>query len=601
MRPTPFCPTRVLLLLAAGALGASAATAQNAGASRTAVASTTRLAMQPVALRSTTQAAPQTAPCGRVDLAPAVQVSVGKSTVLRPASPITRVLLGNPSGSRAARPAEEKDPARKDAPEAASQDDERSRPGVGDIEVLLLSPSEIYLLGKRLGATNVVLLDREGRCTAFDVVVGMDTAGLQGVIGQLLPEEKNIRVSAAFDSVILMGTATDSVAVSRVMDLANAYVRGSGGGAAGSITGANPRIVNMLSTGAAQQVMLEVKVAEVSKALLDQFGINFARAYVPVDGSLLRYFSGIFGGGIGNVGQISGTNQGVPFSSVDAVVGGTVVGSTGNGTTTGGLFGGNVTQTIDQNGRVVYTTTYGTVPGRGVTSGTLNMQKTDGVVKVLAEPTVMAISGQEGRFNAGGKIFIPVAHEGVGGGVRVSLEEKEFGVSVRFRPTVLAGERINLELVTEVSELNREGVGIGAPGISGLAVLPSFTSRKASTTVQLVDGQSFAVGGLIKNNTTTNIKAFPVLGELPIIGALFRSSEFQTDKSELVFVITPRLVKPLPAGYRLPTDNYVPPTRTELHLHGRLEGTRPQEATPAAPAVAPVAAPASAAGGFQVK
>jgi pilus assembly protein CpaC len=611
MRASPPCLTALctpvasgaLLLLAAGMPdAASAAPPQGAAATPLVVAATatSKLATQPAAMRSPAPALPATAPCARVDIAPAVQVSVGKSTMLRPTSPITRVLLGNPSGSRAARPSEAKEGARKDLADIVAPDDERARPGAGDIEVLLLSPTEVYLLGKRLGSTNVVLLDREGRCTAFDVVVGMDTAGLQTVIGQLLPEERNVRVAAAFDSVVLMGSVSDSGSVTRLMDLANAYVRGSGGGAAGSITGANPRIVNMLSTGAPQQVMLEVRVAEISKSLLDQFGINFARAYISNDGSALRWLSGILGGGIGHMGQVGNTVAGVPFSSVDAVVGGSVTGATGNGTTTGGITGGNVTSQVDLNGRTTFTTTYGTVPGRNVTNVTTNMQKTDGIVKVLAEPNVMAISGQEGRFNAGGKIFIPVAHEGVGGGVRVSLEEKEFGVSVRFRPTVLDAGRINLELVTEVSELNREGVGIGAPGISGLAVLPSFTSRKASTTVQLIDGQSFAIGGLIKNNTTTNIKAFPLLGELPVIGALFRSTEFQSDKSELVFVVTPRLVKPLPPGYALPTDNYIPPSRTDLQVHGRLEGRRTDngDAAAASPAALPASAPS---GGFQVK
>ena len=151
-------------------------------------------------------------------------------------------------------------------------------------------------------------------------------------------------------------------------------------------------------------------------------------------------------------------------------------------------------------------------------------------------------------------------------------------------------------------------MGISAPGVAGLAVLPSFTSRKAKTTVQLIDGQSFAIGGLIKNNTTTNIKAFPLLGELPVVGALFRSTEFQTDKSELVFVITPRLVKPLPTSYKLPTDNYVEPSRTDVHLRGKLEGDRPKERAEGSSAAAPTSAtsaPANAAsapaGGFQVK
>jgi pilus assembly protein CpaC len=518
-------------------------------------------------------------PCGRVEIAPAVQLSVGKSTVIRPPSPVTRVLLGNPVNSQAGRPAESR--GRDDKREASSfQADDKLRPGVADVDVLLLGPSEVYLLGKSIGSTNVVLLDRSGQCTAFDVVVNMDTGALQSIITQLLPAETGVRVASAFDSVVLMGTVSDAGAVTRVMDLANAYVRNAGGGA--SVAGANPRIVNMMSTGAPQQVMLEVKVAEVSKALLDRFGVNFSRAYVPTDGSMIRFLSGIFGGTSGLVGQISGT--------VGAQIGGGAVGSSTNGQTTSVWTGQVGDAQIGDNPKIPF------AAGKGTSTLGIDAQKTDGLVKVLAEPTVMAISGQKGSFLAGGKIFIPVAQESGAGGRSVTLEEKEFGVSVSFVPTVLDAGRINLEVASEVSELNREGVGLSAPGVNGLAVLPSFTSRRAKTTVQLVDGQSFAIGGLIKNNTTTNIKAFPVLGELPVVGALFRSTEFQTDKSELVFVITPRLVKPLPANYALPTDNYVPPTRTDLHVHGRLEGKR-TEPSPDAPAPAASAAR----GGFQVK
>lgn len=541
------------------------------------VAMATSLALQ--ALGATVQAAtaapkapartapPPAAPaiptglCSRVNIAPMVQIPVGKSTVLRPASPVTRILLGNPENARAARPAENADGKKEDGSKAGAAVD--TRPGVADVDVLLLAPTEVYLLGKSIGSTNVVMLDRAGTCTAFDVVVGMDTTALQSVLGQLLPAEKDIKVSSAFDSIVLSGVVSDSEALTRVTDLANAYVRGNESGKG------NQRVVNMLEVGAPQQVMLEVKVAEISKALLDQFGIDFSRAYVPGDGSMMRFLAGIFGGATGAFGQISGTGaNGVPFSSVDAVVGGTVPIS--------GTSGGNVTVTYDSVGRPTYTTTYGTVPGRGVTNGALNMQKTDGVVKVLAEPTVMAISGQTGSFLAGGKIFIPVTQDNGTGGRTVTLEEKEFGVSVKFTPTVLGNGRINLRVRPEVSELNAAGIQISAGGVN--AVLPSFTSRKAETTVQLMDGQSFAIGGLIKNNTTTNIKAFPFLGELPVVGALFRSTQFQTDRSELVFVITPRLVKPLPVGYKLPTDGYVPPSRTELIFGGKLEGKRGDDA-----------------------
>jgi pilus assembly protein CpaC len=475
-----------------------------------------------------------TAPCGRVDVAPVVQVSIGKSTVIRPPNPIRRVLLGNPDNSRAAAPKEGGEKVDRAAAAPAPVSQER-RPGVAEIDILLLSPSEVYVLGKAIGSTNVVLLDQSGGCTAFDVVVGMDTAALQTVIGQLLPDEKGIRVSAAYDSVVLTGTVNDSGSVIRVMDLANAFVRGNSHGA--SVAGANPRIVNMMSTASPQQVMLEVKVAEVSKSLIDKLGVQFNAQKTTPDWRF-NLLADFLSGGNGIAAAVKSASG---FSlAIDA-------------------------------------------------------QKDDGLVKVLAEPTIMAISGQEGRFNAGGKIFIPVAQTNNGGVQTITLEEKEFGVSVRFRPTVLDGGRINLELVTEVSELNREGIGIVASGVNGSAILPSFTSRKSATTVQLVDGQSFAIGGLIKNNSTANVKALPVLGELPVVGALFRSTEFQSDKSELVFVITPRLVKPLPPGYALPTDRYREPSRTDLMLNGRVEG-RSDAPVPNPAPVAPTGA-----GGFQVK
>lgn len=522
------------------------------------------------------------APCGRVDIAPVVQIPVGKSTVIKPATAVTRILLGNPERARAARPAEkEEGKSRRD--EEDSEVNDRMRPGVADVDVLLLSPHEIYLLGKTIGSTNVVMLDRTGACTAFDVVVGMDTTPLQTLVQQLLPSEQSVKISSAFDSIVLSGTVSDPGALGRVTDLANAFVRGQGGGGGARLT----RVVNMLSVSAPQQVMLEVKVAEVSKAVLDRFGINFARAYAPGDGSMMRFLSGIFGGGGLVAGQVSGT--------VGARVGGGIISSTSNGAATGALTGpiGNATIGGDS-------TTIPLVAGTGSTSIGIDAQKNDGLVKVLAEPTVMAISGQTGSFLAGGKIFIPVERSGVSG-TSVTLEEKEFDVSVKFTPTVLEGGRIHLQVRPEVSELNREGVGIAAPGINGLAILPSFTTRKAETTVQLMDGQSFAIGGLLKNNTTTNVRAFPFLGELPIIGALFRSTEFQSDRSELVFVITPRLVKPLPPDYALPTDGYVPPSRNDLILHGRTEGQapRPPEAqTPPPPPSQPAPAPA---GGFQTR
>ncbi len=278
----------------------------------------------------------------------------------------------------------------------------------------------------------------------------------------------------------------------------------------------------MLSVGSAQQVMLEVKIAEVSKSLVDKLGVGISGS--PTSGSwtwgvVSNFLSGTLGG---NLSAVRATGSTV---AVEA-------------------------------------------------------QKKDGLIKILAEPNIMAISGQEGSFLAGGKILIPVAQDATGTSNRITLEEKEFGVGIKFTPTVLAGGRINLQVAPEVSELSREGVGISATGASNRAILPLITTRRASTTVQLMDGQSFAIGGLIKNNTTANITAFPILGEIPIIGALFRSTDFQKDRTELVFVVTPRLVKPLAVAYRLPTDGMNDPSRKELFIDGQLESGKTQKDNP---------------------
>jgi pilus assembly protein CpaC len=215
----------------------------------------------------------------------------------------------------------------------------------------------------------------------------------------------------------------------------------------------------------------------------------------------------------------------------------------------------------------------------------IDAQKDDGLVKTLAEPTIMAISGQEASFLAGGKIFIPVARDNnQTGGTTITLEEKEFGVGVKFKPTVLEGGRIHLKVAPEVSELNAQGNPFTTIG-GVTSVIPSFTVRRAETTLQLHDGQSFMIAGLVKNDVAESVNRIPGLGEIPILGALFRSSEFQKDKTELMFVITPRLVKPLPPDYALPTDAFVEPSRVEYFLGGKMEGTPPPAPSKSNPAV----------------
>ncbi len=432
-----------------------------------------------------------------------IVLPIGKSTLLKLPDPVTNRTLGNPNVAQA----------------------------------MLVSPETLYLLGVSIGTTNMILQGKRGTCSVIDVAVTMDPAGLQNTYKELMPEEKDIRVTAAADSLVLSGTVSDSIAVARAFELAQAYVRQPAtmsqnaqqeglantqniGSAQASLQLAQVRVINLLTVGSAQQVMLEVKIAEVSKSLIDKLGASVTGG--PSSGmwtyNLLSNFLTGQLGGKANITRASGAQIAV------------------------------------------------------------EAEKKDGLVKILAEPNVMAISGQEGSFLAGGKILIPVQQSNPTlGGMTISLQEKEFGIGLRFTPTVLAGGRINLQVAPEVSELSKDGVGISNTANASTQIFPLITTRRASTTVQLGDGQSFAIGGLIKNNTTTNIKAFPILGELPIIGALFRSSDFQNDRTELVFVVTPRLVKPLPVVGALPTDNYKEPSRTDLFLNGRLEGTKQEQ------------------------
>lgn len=466
---------------------------------------------------------------------------------------------------------------------------------IGDPGVLqskMIAAQTLYLLGMNIGSTNMIIQGKSGACSIVDVIVTLDPDALQKTLAELLPEEKNIKVTAAADSIVLSGTVEDAITANRVVDIAQAFVRrrvlpvfadaegmnnqmmmqqqmqqGRQQGQQNSARSqdlVNVRVVNMLGVSAQQQVMLEVKVAEVSKSLLDRLGAQGA-----LGGDKFKLLTPFFS----TPGALFGLAATGPAQFVSPLVSQTLGSVTVDGTTfppIREISGGTETLIGGSSAVRAQGPTIGRVNGKGIA---IDAEKRDGLVKILAEPSIMAISGQEGSFLAGGRIFIPVAQNNNGGGSTITLEEKEFGVGVKFTPTVLAGGRINLKVTPEVSELNREGVGISSTGFGATAILPSFSTRKASTTVQLFDGQSFAIGGLIKNNTTANIKAFPILGEIPIIGALFRSTDFQNDKTELLFVVTPRLVKPVSnQSIQLPTDRHTDPSRTDIFLKGKLEG-----------------------------
>ncbi|WP_233253682.1 type II and III secretion system protein family protein [Limnohabitans sp. 2KL-1] len=484
-RPAPRRPalsTQLALALAAclctpqmaWAATATPATATSATPAPASSASPASKAAPRTAAKSSSQPDIQTQ--GPVKMAPPLRLTAGKSMLLQLSENAARLSVGNPDVA----------------------------------DVVLINPREIYLLGKKSGQTNLLIWTAQGTTTLRDITVGADTDALHAKLREYVPGAENLRVDTVADSLVLSGRVSDGMKVQRLMALTQAF-------------NGDKKVINLLRVHGTQQVMLEVKVAEVSKTLLDELG---------VDMNLTR-----------------------------------TIGNTSVNLLSQLLSAGSTAVTAAR--------------ANGLSTITLTAEMKKGLVKVLAEPTITAISGQEGSFLAGGKIFIPVPQTSASGGTTITLEEKEFGVGLRFLPTVLEDGLINLRVTPEVSELSQLGTTVkGLGGQSSL--LPSITTRRASTTVQLRDGESFAIGGLVKSNVTETIKAFPLLGELPVLGALFRSTAFQTDKSELLFVVTPRLAKVLPPDYALPTDAYIQPTRSEFFLNGQLEG-RARPASPTSP------------------
>lgn len=407
-------------------------------------------------------------------------------------------------------------------------------------DVILLNPKQLYVIGKTLGSTNIILWNKQGQTVAMiEVNVSRELGALNSEIQKIVPGG-SVKVRSMGENIVLEGHAPDARTEAKISNLAEAFV--------------GQKVVNMIMVDGVQQVMLEVKVAEINRTLLEKLGIRFSLDHPATTG-------------------------GVSWALISKFLSNPL---TQNVTTTT-VSGGTTTS-------VTLPTQYAVGPGlisagkAGATTKAFDIdaQKSDGLVKILAEPNIVAISGQEGSFLAGGEILIPV-QQGQG---TVTLESKQFGVGLRFTPTVLEGGRINMRVVPEVTEL----VGFTTVATSALGssvLVPQLSTRRVSTTVELKEGQSFAIGGLLQDNVKENIERFPMLGEIPILGALFRSSEFQKSKTELMIVVTPRLVKPLAPDYKLPTDGFKEPTRSEFFMGGKLEGEPEESEETAKPQPAP--------------
>jgi pilus assembly protein CpaC len=415
-----------------------------------------------------------------------------------------------------------------------------SRAMVGSAEiadVLPISNRSIYVLGKKSGTTSLTLYDAANRVIAvMDVSVGPDVEGLRTQLGQLIPGQQ-IDARLSNGSVLLTGMVNDSGAAGKAAQIAKAY--------------AGDSVINLISVGSSQQVMLEVKFAEVNRQLGEKLGMS--------------------GFGLSSGGRFAG-----------AIGEGATLDSTG-------LSLGSIT---DQFGILSQAFRIGSLD----ITATLNALERRGLSKTLAEPTLVALSGEKASFLAGGEFPIPVVQSSSGGGAgtsnAITIEFKPFGVSLGFTPTVLGDKVISMIIEPEVSSIDPTA----SVAINGL-VVPGLQTRRASTTVELRDGESFAIAGLLRRDFQTTVRQLPILGSIPIIGSLFRSSSFQKGETELLIVVTPRLVAPIrPDQVRLPTDRIDDPKASDVIMDG--EGYHPKALAPlpTAPSVSDAAKSAAPGG-----
>ena len=366
-------------------------------------------------------------------------------------------------------------------------------------DVVPLSQNRLYLLGKSIGTTNIIMTDAKGQAIQIlDVQVGYDLQSLKRAIYEVVPSDE-IEVRTAGNTIVLSGSVKSADSAVKIADLAESY--------------APSHVNNMLMVRGSQQVMLNVRFAEVSRGALKEFGVNSSFVYQN-----------------GNTTIPILTGQGVSPTSM--LIGGI------------STFGANYALEV-----------------------LVNALETKGMVRTLAEPNIIAMSGDTASFLAGGEFPIPVAQDNGLGGSTITIEFKEFGVGLNFTPTVIGSETINLEIDSEVSSID-SSVSVS----TGLINVPGLKVRRVRTTVELLDGQSFAIAGLIQDDFESTIDTIPGLGSIPILGALFSSNDFKRRETELVLIITVRLVRPTTMD-RLasPTDSFRPPLESDFFLYGRTE------------------------------
>ena len=386
-------------------------------------------------------------------------------------------------------------------------------PKIADLKVI--TPTQLLLTSRGVGTTDLSLWNKRDEALVIALTVTRNLDRLRSQLTEFFPTEK-IGVSAAGDLIVLSGEVSDVRIPERAAEVAQLHAE---------------KVANLIHVVGNQQVQLEVKFAEVSRNGLRQLGLN---VFAQDPGG--RFVAGMAAPSIAidAFGAVPGTGGSRPPIPAPAVGGGFNL-----------FFSG--------------------LP-RFPFSAILTALESSGLAKMLAEPTLVALSGQEAKFLVGGEFPIPLA-SGLGA---VSVQWKKFGIILNFTPTVIADGALHLKLMTEVSDVDpARSVTIG--GIS----IPGLTSRQSETTVRLADGQSFAIAGLLSDRVRSSIQRIPFLGDLPILGLLFRSVQYQRDESELLVVVTAHLAKPVAPhdAPRLPTDNEQnDPNDIQLFLFGAQGG-----------------------------
>jgi len=408
-----------------------------------------------------------------------------------------------------------------------------SNPAVADVDVS--TARQLKIFGKEAGEATVIATAANGSVVyATNVRVSQNITSVNSMLRAAMPDS-NISVISVGQMAVLNGTVAspnDSAqAEALVRSLLNPGVDTSKDGAMLKIVP-----VNRLKVATPLQVTLKVRVAEVNRSLLKEIGINLLSSDAT---------SGFkFGIGQGDFTASNGPTAN-PFRVNPLAAGGTTIGAAGK------LFGLDL-------------------------AGALDLAETDGLVSTLAEPNLTALSGETASFLAGGEYPIPVS-QSLG---TTTIEWKQYGVGLAFTPVVLADGRISMRVRPEVSELSAEGsIKIGE------VIVPALTVRRAETTVELGSGQSFMIAGLLRNGSTNDMTKAPFLGDIPILGALFRSTKFRRQETELVIIVTPYLVKPVSNQIALPTDAIRAPTDPERVWEGQSfsgqKGAGPVQAVPA--------------------